>query len=169
MISETPAGTRVSVVTYDTTAKVNLVPTRISLRNRPGIHGKIPGRVGKSGPACLACGLKLAAKLVENGGKIVLVTAGNNEIKTKLAMNIPLYTVTYSSIEDSSLVANSREMYVLEDSEDGVDEGGTCELAEADFAAPHPLADCELDEAGEGEEYDAVEQTFGSVRKQADR
>ena len=122
MISETPAGTRVSIVTYDTTAKVNLVPTRISLRNRPGIHGKIPGRVGKAGPACLSCGLKLAAKLVENGGKIVLVTAGDNDVNSKQVMDIPLYTVTYSGIEDSSLVSNSRAMYVLEDSEDGVDE-----------------------------------------------
>jgi len=51
----------------------------------------------------------------------------------------------------------------------GVDEGGACEFDETDFAAPHPLADCELDDAGEGEEHDAVEQAFSSVGEQADR
>lgn len=123
IISAIPSGTQIGIITFDTEAKINLEPTEITELNRAGIHGKIPGRVGKGGKPCLACAMKSASEMVKNGGKVIVVTSeeGETDITAKSVLDLPLYTIAYSGSKLGSLGSSAEQVYIL-DTKDGVEE-----------------------------------------------
>ena len=105
-------GSELAVVTYGQEARLNLEPTVITMANREGVHGRVPGRPSTASASCPACGLKTAASLVSSelgtATTVILVT-GTPAVATEdltsavtalEAMNVPLFTI---SIGDSGL------------------------------------------------------------------
>lgn len=123
IISDIPSGTRIGIITYDAEEKINLEPTEITEFNRAGIHGKIPGRVGKSGKPCLACGLKSAGEMVKNGGKVILVSSGegHKDVSPQLVKNLSLYLIGYSDMEQNLISSSAEDVFILREN-DNVDD-----------------------------------------------
>ena len=64
LFSHIPLGAEVAIVTFGSKARVNIEPTVVTEQNREGIFGKIPFRLRDDENGCVACGLKLAARLL---------------------------------------------------------------------------------------------------------
>ena len=64
LFSHLPLGAEVAIVTFGAKARVNIEPTVVTEQNREGIFGKIPFRLRDDENGCVACGLKLAARLL---------------------------------------------------------------------------------------------------------
>ena len=105
---------------------MNLEPTQITELNRAGIHGKIPGRIGNPGPACLACGLNTAADMVRTAGgagSVILVTGEDKQLNLdeKNLEDMNVYTVGYSGLQLGAPATNLENIFILGESEEGVD------------------------------------------------
>ena len=94
LFSHIPLGAEVAIVTFGSKARVNIEPTVVTEQNREGIFGKIPFRLhDEAAEGCVACGLKLAARLLrlpdagngldETSGSIILVSATDTAASTK--------------------------------------------------------------------------------------
>ena len=121
------------------TIRINLEPTVITEQNKPGIHGRIPGRPTADSVACPACGLDLAASLLADGSKatttgslVILVTAsssaGGREQADKLERSAshvigsaPVYAIAFRAADMAPAlvtVTSRGRIFVIEEEED---------------------------------------------------
>lgn len=89
-VSYLPVGSELSIITFGSTADLNLPPTVVTDTNREGLHGRIPRKVLENDDvACTYCALNASLGALQNfmgqldTGSVILVT-GSSERVTNL-------------------------------------------------------------------------------------
>lgn len=89
-VSYIPVGSELSIITFGTTADINLPPTVVTDTNREGLHGRIPRKVLENDESsCSYCALNASLAALQNfmgqldTGSVILIT-GSSERVTNL-------------------------------------------------------------------------------------